>query len=118
MYYWNLYIRISTFIRNSRQIVVKIDCFSFIIIKFVLDNSFIHEVKINVFLLFCFFRDLETAMPNIVLQVKADVKATLREVSAPDLSSELETLLERQITDLVDTKHKIRYLVSEYKIKD
>lgn len=58
-------------------------------------------------------RDLETAMPNIVLQVKTDVKATLREVSSPDLSPELETLLERQITDLIDTKHKIRYLVSE-----
>lgn len=53
-------------------------------------------------------------MPNIVLQVKEDVKATLREVNAPELSPELETSLEGQITDLVDTKHKIRYLVSEY----
>ncbi|XP_028050230.1 T-complex protein 11-like protein 1 isoform X1 [Monomorium pharaonis] len=57
-------------------------------------------------------KDLETAMPNIVLQVKTDVKTTLREVDAPELSSELETLLEGQIADLVDTKHKIRYLVS------
>lgn len=63
------------------------------------------------------FRDLETAMQNIVLQVKTDVKATLREVNAPDLSPEVETLLEGQITDLIDTKHKIRYLVSEYNIK-
>lgn len=53
-------------------------------------------------------------MPNIVLQVKEDVKATLREVDAPELSPELETLLEGQIADLVDTKHKIRYLVSKY----
>lgn len=59
------------------------------------------------------FRDLEAAMPNIILQVKADVKMTLREVSAPEMSPELETLLEGQITDLVDTKHKIRYLVSK-----
>ncbi|XP_032686527.1 T-complex protein 11-like protein 1 isoform X2 [Odontomachus brunneus] len=57
-------------------------------------------------------KDLETAMPNIVLQVKTDVKTTLREVNAPDLSPEVETLLEGQITDLIDTKHKIRYLVS------
>ncbi|KAL6431864.1 hypothetical protein ACFW04_007371 [Cataglyphis niger] len=57
-------------------------------------------------------KDLEAAMPNIVLQVKEDVKATLREVDAPELSPELETLLEGQIADLVDTKHKIRYLVS------
>lgn len=53
-------------------------------------------------------------MPNIVLQVKEDVKATLREVDAPELSPELETLLEGQIADLIDTKHKIRYLVSKY----
>lgn len=53
-------------------------------------------------------------MPNIVLQVKRDVKTTLQEVNAPELSPELETLLEGQITDLIDTKHKIRYLVSEY----
>ncbi|XP_011259464.1 T-complex protein 11-like protein 1 isoform X2 [Camponotus floridanus] len=57
-------------------------------------------------------KDLEAAMPNIVLQVKEDVKATLREVDAPELSPELETLLEGQIADLIDTKHKIRYLVS------
>ncbi|XP_050454121.1 T-complex protein 11-like protein 1 isoform X2 [Cataglyphis hispanica] len=57
-------------------------------------------------------KDLKAAMPNIVLQVKEDVKATLREVDAPELSPELETLLEGQIADLVDTKHKIRYLVS------
>lgn len=53
-------------------------------------------------------------MPNIVLQIKEDVKATLREVDASELSPELETLLEGQIADLVDTKHKIRYLVSKY----
>lgn len=53
-------------------------------------------------------------MPNIVLQVKEDVKTTLREVDAPELSPELETLLEGQIADLIDTKHKIRYLVSKY----
>ncbi|XP_077258928.1 T-complex protein 11-like protein 1 isoform X1 [Temnothorax americanus] len=56
-------------------------------------------------------KELEAAMPNIVLQVKTDVKTTLREVNAPELSPELETLLGGQIADLVDTKHKIRYLV-------
>jgi len=54
-------------------------------------------------------------MPNIILQVKTDVKTTLREVNAPELSLELETLLEGQIADLIDTKHKIRYLVSKCK---
>ncbi|XP_020278270.1 T-complex protein 11-like protein 1 isoform X2 [Pseudomyrmex gracilis] len=67
-------------------------------------NSLLDSVHSN--------KDLEAAMPNIILQVKADVKMTLREVSAPEMSPELETLLEGQITDLVDTKHKIRYLVS------
>ncbi|KAL0109409.1 hypothetical protein PUN28_014466 [Cardiocondyla obscurior] len=57
-------------------------------------------------------KDLEAVMPNIILQVKTDVKTTLREVNAPEMSPELETLLEGQITDLIDTKHKIRYLVS------
>ncbi|XP_029166692.1 T-complex protein 11-like protein 1 isoform X2 [Nylanderia fulva] len=57
-------------------------------------------------------KDLEAVMPNIVLQVKEDVKTTLREVDAPELSPELETLLEGQIGDLIDTKHKIRYLVT------
>lgn len=60
-------------------------------------------------------RDLEAAMPNIVLQVKTDVKATLREVNGSELSPKLETLLEGQIADLIDTKHRIRYLVSKYK---
>lgn len=54
-------------------------------------------------------------MPNIILQVKADVKATLEKINAPALSPELETLLEGQIADLIDTGHKIRYLVSKYK---
>lgn len=54
-------------------------------------------------------------MPNIILQVKTDVKTTLREIDAPELSPELETLLEGQIADLIDTKHKIRYLVSKCK---
>ncbi|XP_072762501.1 T-complex protein 11-like protein 1 isoform X3 [Anoplolepis gracilipes] len=57
-------------------------------------------------------KDLEAAMPNIVLQVKEDVKTTLREIDAPELSPELETLLEGQITSLINTDHKIRYLVS------
>ncbi|XP_011877290.1 PREDICTED: T-complex protein 11-like protein 1 isoform X2 [Vollenhovia emeryi] len=57
-------------------------------------------------------KDLEAAMPNIILQVKTDVKTTLQEVNAPELSSEVETLLEGQIADLIDTKHKIRYLVN------
>jgi hypothetical protein len=56
-------------------------------------------------------------MPNIVLQVKTDIKTTLQEINAADLSPELEALLEGQIIDVTDTKHKIRYLVSEYKIK-
>ncbi|XP_018406006.1 PREDICTED: T-complex protein 11-like protein 1 isoform X1 [Cyphomyrmex costatus] len=56
--------------------------------------------------------DLEAAMPNIILQVKTDVKTTLQEINAAELSPELETLLEGQIADLIDPKHKIRYLVS------
>ncbi|XP_015605701.1 T-complex protein 11-like protein 1 isoform X2 [Cephus cinctus] len=57
-------------------------------------------------------KDLEGVMPNIVLQVKADVKTTLQEVGAPDLQPALETLLEGQILDLLKSDHKIRHLVS------
>ncbi|KYQ54507.1 T-complex protein 11-like protein 1, partial [Trachymyrmex zeteki] len=57
-------------------------------------------------------KDLEAAIPNIILQVKTDVKTTLQEINAAELSPEFETLLEGQIADLIDTKHKIRYLVS------
>ncbi|XP_018341083.1 PREDICTED: T-complex protein 11-like protein 1 isoform X2 [Trachymyrmex septentrionalis] len=57
-------------------------------------------------------KDLEAAIPNIILQVKTDVKTTLQEINAAELSPELETLLEGQIADLIDPKHKIRYLVS------
>ncbi|XP_015433465.1 PREDICTED: T-complex protein 11-like protein 1 [Dufourea novaeangliae] len=57
-------------------------------------------------------KDLETAMPNIVLQLKADVKLTLQEIQAAPLSSELETLLEGQILELVKQEHKIRHLIS------
>ncbi|EZA54345.1 T-complex protein 11-like protein 1 [Ooceraea biroi] len=57
-------------------------------------------------------KDLEAAMPNIVLQVKTDVKTTLQEINAAEMSGELEALLEGQVVDVADTKHKIRYLVS------
>ncbi|KAG5322453.1 T11L1 protein, partial [Pseudoatta argentina] len=57
-------------------------------------------------------KDIEAAIPNIILQVKTDVKTTLQEINAAELLPELETLLEGQIADLIDPKHKIRYLVS------
>lgn len=56
---------------------------------------------------------LEKVMPNIVLQVKQDVKATLEEVGATELTSDVENILERQIMDLVQEDHKIRSLVSK-----
>ncbi|XP_033330985.1 T-complex protein 11-like protein 1 [Megalopta genalis] len=57
-------------------------------------------------------KDLEVSMPNIILQVKTDVKTTLEEVGAGPLSPELETLLEGQISELVKPDHKIRHLIS------
>lgn len=78
-------------------------------------SSLIHIMFKIIDIIFTSVRDLEAAMPNIILQVKTDVKTTLREINALELSSELETLLEGQIADLIDTKHKIRYLVSKYK---
>lgn len=59
------------------------------------------------------YRDLVTAMPNIVLQVKTDVKTTLQEVGASELSPELEALLEAQILEIAKPEHKIRHLVSK-----
>lgn len=61
-------------------------------------------------------RDLEAVMPNIVLQVKTNVKTTLQEIGAIQLFQELETLLEGQIRDLVKPEHKIRHLISKYNI--
>ena len=55
-------------------------------------------------------------MPNIVLQVKTDLKITLEEINATPLSSEIETLLKGQILDLINPEHKIRHLISKYYI--
>ncbi|XP_060816832.1 T-complex protein 11-like protein 1 isoform X2 [Bombus pascuorum] len=57
-------------------------------------------------------KDLETVMPNIVLQVKTELKTTLQEINAASLSPEIETLLEGQILDLVNPEHKIRHLIN------
>ncbi|XP_043516738.1 T-complex protein 11-like protein 1 isoform X1 [Frieseomelitta varia] len=57
-------------------------------------------------------KDLESIMPNIVLQVKTDLKVTLEEINATPLSSEIETLLEGQILDLINPEHKIRHLIN------
>ncbi|XP_043483157.1 T-complex protein 11-like protein 1 isoform X1 [Leptopilina heterotoma] len=57
-------------------------------------------------------KDLETVMPNVLLQVKADLKATLEEIGAPSMPPETETILDGQILDLVNPEHKIRYLVN------
>ncbi|XP_043584983.1 T-complex protein 11-like protein 1 isoform X3 [Bombus pyrosoma] len=57
-------------------------------------------------------KDLESVMPNIVLQVKTDLKTTLQEINAASLSPEIETLLEGQILDLINPEHKIRHLIN------
>lgn len=57
-------------------------------------------------------KDLEMVMPNIVLQVIKDLKATLEEIGIGNLSSDLEISLEGQITDLIKPDHKIRSLVN------
>ncbi|XP_076624505.1 T-complex protein 11-like protein 1 isoform X1 [Colletes latitarsis] len=57
-------------------------------------------------------KDLETVMPNIVLQVKADVRTTLEEIDSAPLSPELEILLEGQILELTKPEHKIRHLIN------
>ncbi|CAK9805434.1 T-complex protein 11-like protein 1 [Anthophora plagiata] len=57
-------------------------------------------------------KELETVMPNIVLQVKADLKTTLQEICVTPLSPEMETLLEGQILDLISPEHKIRNLIN------
>ncbi|CAD1476228.1 unnamed protein product, partial [Heterotrigona itama] len=57
-------------------------------------------------------KDLESIIPNIVLQVKTDLKITLEEINAIPLSSEIETLLEGQILDLINPEHKIRHLIN------
>ncbi|XP_046747863.1 T-complex protein 11-like protein 1 isoform X2 [Diprion similis] len=56
--------------------------------------------------------DLTTAMMNIVLQVTADVKETLKEVGASELSPELESLLSAQLIEIAKPDHKIRHLVN------
>lgn len=56
--------------------------------------------------------DLAAVMPNVVLQVTADVKTTLKEVGASELSAELESLLGAQILEIAKPDHKIRQLVS------
>ncbi|XP_011296887.1 T-complex protein 11-like protein 1 isoform X2 [Fopius arisanus] len=55
---------------------------------------------------------LAEVMPNIVLQVREDVKATLSQVGAPQLTADVESILQGQIMDLVNEDHKIRQLVN------
>lgn len=74
-------------------------------------RSIIHP---NLTSIFSTYRDLAAVMPNVVLQVTADVKTTLREVGASELSSELEALLGAQILEISKPEHKIRHLVSQY----
>ncbi|PBC31744.1 T-complex protein 11-like protein 1 isoform X1 [Apis cerana] len=57
-------------------------------------------------------KDLETVMPNIVLQVKTDLETTLQEIGSTLLSIEMESLLEGQILDLINPGHKIRHLIN------
>ncbi|KAG6798669.1 T-complex protein 11-like protein 1 isoform X1 [Apis mellifera caucasica] len=57
-------------------------------------------------------KDLETVMPNIVLQVKTDLETTLQEIGSTLLSVEMESLLEGQILDLINPGHKIRHLIN------
>lgn len=57
-------------------------------------------------------KDLETVMPNIVLQVKTDLSTTLQDIGAAQLTPELETLLEGQILELMKPEHKIRHLIN------
>ncbi|XP_020711995.1 T-complex protein 11-like protein 1 isoform X2 [Athalia rosae] len=56
--------------------------------------------------------DLAIVMPNIVLQVIKDVKTTLQEAGASELSTELEALLSAQILEISKPDHKIRHLVN------
>lgn len=53
-------------------------------------------------------------MPNIVLQVKKDVNATLKEIGVAEMSAATEGILNGQIQELVNEDHKIRHLVGEY----
>lgn len=68
----------------------------------------------NIFDVFFFFRMLKEIIPNIVIQVKQDVKTVLSDVGAPELTPSVEAILEGQILDLVNEDHKIRQLVSKY----
>ncbi|KAG7204914.1 hypothetical protein KM043_005306 [Ampulex compressa] len=57
-------------------------------------------------------KDLESVIPNIVVQVNTDLKTTLQEIGASELTPERETLLEGQILELTKPDHKIRNLIS------
>lgn len=57
-------------------------------------------------------KDLETVIPNVLVQVKADLKSTLEDIGAPPMPPEIETILDGQILDLVNPDHKIRFLVN------
>lgn len=54
-------------------------------------------------------------MPNIVLQVKLDVKTTLEKIGAAELPESVEKSLEGQISDLIESDHRILRVVSKYK---
>ena len=57
------------------------------------------------------FRDLESVMPNIIVQVKADIEKI--QPNPTEESSEVFSILDNQIMELPKQEHKIRELVSE-----
>ncbi|XP_066585713.1 T-complex protein 11-like protein 1 isoform X2 [Prorops nasuta] len=56
-------------------------------------------------------KDLEEAVPNIILQVKQEVNVALKSIEIGSLTPAQETLLEGQIKDVTNPEHKIRHLV-------
>ncbi|XP_034937275.1 T-complex protein 11-like protein 1 [Chelonus insularis] len=57
-------------------------------------------------------KDLTETMPNIVVQVKQDVNSILTEMNGKELDKEVESILDRQIQELINEDHRIRSLVN------
>lgn len=71
------------------------------------------DVKVVTFL-FYRFRELESTLPNIAIQVIADVKESSAAHGLPELSEEVEVLMRKDIVEIGKPDYKIKQLVRKY----
>lgn len=64
--------------------------------------------------LFYYFRELESTLSNIAIQIIVDVKESSAAHGLPELSEEVEVLMKNDIADIAKPDYRIKQLVRKY----